>query len=126
MSEQLKVLNQVNEAVAKAGNIKQPSKKQLEKAAKQEKDYWNGMITRQEAKDLVVGLLAQEQEKLRMMYISVTTTLEALKQKGIVTDDELAEISKPIIEALYGPATTGEKEKEEATPQSTEVEEQGQ
>ena len=113
-------VDKVSEAVAEAGQIKQPTAKQLEKQKKQEKAYWGGMITRQEALDLARGIAKQQDEKLRMLYISVNTLIAMVKAKGYATEDEINEFSKPFVELIYGKAPE-EKEKEEATAEGTEA-----
>jgi len=110
----------VNNVVAQAGDINQgPTPKQMEKARKQEQAYWNGMITRREALDLVKGATAQQDEKLRMLYITTNTLLALIKDLGLATDDKINELSKPFIEMMYGPAPETSEPQEEAVQVDT-------
>jgi hypothetical protein len=111
----------VNAAVAEAGGVHQPTAKQMEKARKQEHAYWSGMITRKEAFDLVKGATAQQDEKLRMLYITTNTLLSLVKDLGLATDEKLNELSLPFVELMYGrpPEPEAQKEKEEDTAEAT-------
>ena len=107
----------VNDAVTEAGNLPVKTQKQLDKEAKQEKLYWNSMITREEARTMVLSALGEIEDKVRMMFVSTSTIMNALLQKGLVTAEELDEISKPIVQALYGmtPQAEAEPTKEDGT-----------
>ena len=107
----------VNAAVAQAGDVHQPTTKQLEKARRQEQAYWKGMITREEAMNLVKGATAQQDEKLRMLYITNNTLIALIKDLGLATDEKLNELSKPFVELMYGKPET--EQKEEGTADAT-------
>jgi tRNA(Glu) U13 pseudouridine synthase TruD len=93
----------VNEAVTKAGDLPpQKSKKQVDKEAEQEKRYWNGMISRGEVQDMINRATSQIDDRLRMLFISTSTMMNFLLQRGLATTEELDAISKPIVMQLYG------------------------
>ena len=81
----------------------EPTPKQLEKQRKKEAAYWNSMITRKEAFDLVTGKAAQQDEKLRMLYVTVNTLLALIQDLGMATPEKLDALAKPFVENMYGP-----------------------
>lgn len=93
------------------------TKKQQEKREKEQKQYWNSMITRKEAYELIGQVTMREQEKLQLIYVQCRTIADILIEKGVVTEDELNELSKKVIEELFEANPTArddyEKEKEE-------------
>ncbi len=80
------------------------SKKQLEKQEKQAKAYWNSMITRKEAFEMVQASAQESDQRLQMLLIQNRTLLEMLQLKGIATEEEINEHSKQVIESIFGPA----------------------
>lgn len=103
------------ENLAKEAGIQQSTltPKQLEKKRKQEEAYWNKMISRREAFDLMQGMVASQNDKLRRLYIVTNTLLSVIKETGLATQDQLDEYAKPFIELMYGPDTEEKKEKDE-------------
>jgi phage terminase large subunit GpA-like protein len=93
------------------------TKRQQEKQEKEAKQYWNTMISRKEAYEMVGQAVMREQEKLQMIYVQIRTMADVLIEKGVLTEDELNERSKIVIEELFGANPTArddyEKEKEE-------------
>ena len=71
--------------------------------------------------NLVRGATAQQDEKLRMLYITTNTLLSLIKDLGLATDEKLNELSLPFVELMYGkaPEPEAQKEKEEDTAEST-------
>lgn len=102
----------VNKAVAEAGDVKYLTAKQAEKQRKQEQAYWNSMITRKEARDLVAGAVSQYEDKLRLMFIATNSLIALVKDLGLCTDEKFNELSKPFVEAMYGPAPETPEEQE--------------
>jgi DNA-binding NtrC family response regulator len=84
------------------------TEKQLAKEKKQSEQYWNSMITRRECADMIKGAVEQEtdrisgilQERMTLLYIQIKTLSEYIKSTG-VTEEQLNEISKPIIAELF-------------------------
>lgn len=103
----------VNDAVAEAGSVKTLTPKQAEKQRKQEAAYWKGMISREEARSLVLAATEQQNEKLRMLYITTNTVLAIIKEKGLATEDEINQASLPFIELMYGKKPEPQNKKEE-------------
>jgi hypothetical protein len=95
------------------------TKKQQEKREREQKQYWNSMITRKEAYEMVGQAIMREQEKLQMIYVQVRTMADLLIEKSIVTEEELNDRSKKVIEELFDANPTArddyEKEKEEGS-----------
>lgn len=92
------------------------TKKQQEKQEKESKKYWGTMISRKEAYEMVGQAIMREQEKLQMIYVQVRTMADLIIEKGIVTEAELNDRSKAVIEELFDANPTArddyEKEKE--------------
>lgn len=98
-------VEKVSQAVAQAGDFKQPklTAKQAEKQAKKEKEYWNGMMTRGEVHTVLTDFSDGVNQKLQTLYIQNATLLKVLEDKGIITAEELEATGKIIIEELFGP-----------------------
>jgi len=85
---------------------KQPTKKQQEKEQKQLQAYWNSMITRRQAYQMVqeaVASMGQMSQQLQLLMIQNRTLLEMLSEKGIATEEEINEHSKKVMESIFGP-----------------------
>lgn len=90
--------------------------KRKEKEIQKQKAYWGGMITREEARDMVIKSQEPIMEQMRTMYIQIKTLTEFVLQKGLATEDELNKIGTPIYNDIYGIPTKQEvKNKEEVT-----------
>jgi intergrase/recombinase len=93
------------------------TQKQREKQEREAKKYWNTMITRQQAHQIVGEAIMREQEKTQMLYVQTRTLADILIAKGIVTEEELNEISKTVIKDLFDadptPKSDAKKKKEE-------------
>ena len=76
--------------------------KKQEKLDKQRRDYWNGMITRQEAKQLVDKALERQVQKMRVLYVANQAILDLLMDKNILTKDEIVQKNSEIIRQIYG------------------------
>lgn len=92
----------VNDAVTKAGDLPQKSKKQIDKEADEEKRYWNTMISREECRTMILSATQHMDEKLRMLFISTSTLMNFVIQRGLATTEELDVISRPIVQQMYG------------------------
>jgi hypothetical protein len=107
-------IEQVQEEVQEEPKL---TKKQQEKKEKEMKQYWNKLLTRKEVTEIVGQAVMREQEKLQMIYVQIRTMADVLIEKGVLTEDELNERSKIVIEELFGANPTArddyEKEKEE-------------
>jgi len=82
--------------------------KRKEKEIQKQKAYWNGMITREEARDMVIKSQEPLMEQMRTMFIQVKTLTEMVLQKGLATEDELNKIGVPIYNEMYGVPTKQE------------------
>lgn len=111
----------VNEAVAEAGNIPVKTQKQIDKEKKAEANYWKSMITREEARTLVIEAMGQMDEKFRMLYVTTSTLMNFVLQKGLATKEELDAISRPLVQAMYGLPDAPEPKEEEPTHAMDEV-----
>src|SRR5690606_5351328 len=83
----------------------QNAKKEAEKVKKEEqqaKKYWNTMISRGEAYQMVSEALESQNDKFRLLLIQVKTLSKVLIDNGLVTEEGLDELSKPIIKDIYG------------------------
>ncbi|AID50502.1 hypothetical protein [Bacillus phage CP-51] len=90
--------------------------KRKEKEIQKQKAYWNGMITREEARDMVIKSQEPLMEQMRTMYIQIKTLTEFMLQNGIATEEQLNEVGTPIYNEIYGIPTKQEVEnKEEVT-----------
>jgi hypothetical protein len=109
-------IEQVQEEVQEEQNPKL-TKKQQEKQEKDAKKYWNTMISRKEAYEMVGQAVMREQEKFQMLYVQCRTIADLLIAKEVVTEEELNDLSKKVIEELFDanptPRDDYEKEKEE-------------
>ena len=93
--------------------------RRMVKEQEKERQYWNSMIKRSEARDLVLAATRNSDEKMRLLYVSTNTMLAALKDKGILTEEEFNTYAKPFMEQMYGVSPDSVKEeapKEEAKP----------
>ncbi|MMZ43644.1 hypothetical protein D1872_52090 [compost metagenome] len=106
MTEKMKA-EQLAQALNKEMGMEAPklSPKQAEKKRKQEENYWNGMISRKEAFQLVKGATAQQDEKLRTLYIVTNTLLALVKDLGLADQSKLDDLSRRFVEQMYGPAS---------------------
>lgn len=107
-------VEQLNEKVAEAGNMKK-TKKQLEKEERDAKRYWNSMITRREAYEEIQQAIEPLSQQMQLLFVQNRTLIELIEKKGIATVDEINEFSKTVLESIFGTPPTDEKEKEEAT-----------
>lgn len=98
---QVSELNQKLES-AMGTPSKQKTATQQEREAKKQERYWNSMITRKEAFQMVDRAVQAEEEKLRLIFIQAKTLTNFLVSKGLCTLEELDELSKPIVEEIYG------------------------
>lgn len=80
--------------------------KQQEKEEKKAKEFWNGMITRKEAYEMVQDTYAQMQQQLQLLMIQNRTLLEMFTKKGIATEQEINDHSKEVMESIFGPLDT--------------------
>jgi hypothetical protein len=81
---------------------KQQEIKRKEKEVQRQKAYWNAMITREEARDMVIKSQEPLMEQMRTMFIQVKTLTEFVLQNGIATEEQLNEIGVPIYNEMYG------------------------
>lgn len=107
-------VQEVNEAVSEAGNVPL-SKKQQEKQEKQAKAYWNTMISRKEAYEMVQAAVEPLSQQMQLLFVQNRTLLELLDKKGIATEQEINDASREVLISIFGEPPTDEKEKEEAT-----------
>lgn len=128
MSTKQPTVQVVNEAVAEAGGIQSQTDarkmaKQAEKQRKKDEAYMNSMITRREAMDLVKGAVAPHEERERLLFIQVKTLANLLIERGMVTREELDELSLPVVGEIYGEQAVEriKKQKEEAKRQAEEA-----
>lgn len=104
-------MDAVVDAVAEAGGIPQGmTSRQAEKMRQQAKQYWKGMVSRAEAKEMVQSSVTPLIDQNRMLYIQVKTLTELLKDRLGVTEEELNELSKPVIVSIFGSAPVAEEE----------------
>ena len=82
--------------------------KQKEKQEKQAKAYWNTMISRKEAYEMVQAGLQQTEQRLQLLLIQNRTLLEILQIKDIATEEEIKEHSKEVITSIFGPLEDSE------------------
>ncbi|MNC60006.1 hypothetical protein D3C75_1098550 [compost metagenome] len=82
--------------------VSKETTKKWEKEQKREQRYLNTMISRREAMELVQGAMTQADERMRMLFISVNAIMSGLKDKGLITEQELNEYSRPFISQMYG------------------------
>jgi len=79
--------------------------KQVEKQRKKEERYWNTMISRKEAKNMVEETLEANLqgtlEKLQALYVQIRAVQEILIKTNVTTVDELNNKAKEIIEELF-------------------------
>lgn len=104
----------VNEAVKEAGDIPKLTEKQRKKLEQREKQYWDSMITRREAYEMVESAVKIASQQNKLLLLQVQTLTKFLVEKGLTTMDELNELSKSVADELYGkPPELKEKEKKE-------------
>jgi len=76
--------------------------RQEEKERDQQRRYYNGYPSRMEVGKQIHMSLEQEREHIRQVYILSRSILQVLLDKGILTEKELEDASKPFHEMLYG------------------------
>ena len=104
----------VNEAVKEAGDIPKLTEKQRKKLEQREKQYWDSMITRREAYEMVESAVKIASQQNKLLLLQVQTLTKFLVEKRLTTMDELNELSKSVADELYGkPPELEEKEKKE-------------
>jgi hypothetical protein len=111
MSEKVKgsvTVSDVNEAVEKVAP--ELTEKQRAKLEAKKQKAWNTMITRKEAYEMVNKALQETEYKLQMLFVQNRTLLELLDKKGIATEQEIDDMSKSVIESIFGPPPTQEGE----------------
>lgn len=89
--------------------------KRAEKQRKKEESYWRSMISRKEAFELVSGTAAQQDEKMRMLYVTVNTLLALVKDLGLADQNKLDALAKPFVELMYGPETERDLDEQETS-----------
>ena len=95
-------LEEVTATMASKQEERALAKKQ-EKEDKKAKEFWNGMITRREAYEMVQDTFHQTQQQLQLLMIQNRTLLEMLGEKGVATEEEINEHSKKVMESIFGP-----------------------
>ena len=113
MNEGTVSIEQVNEVVKEAGDMPKLTAKQQEKLKAKTEKAWNTMITRREAYEMMQKAIAPTEERMQMLFIQNRTLLELIVNKGIATEEDINELSKTVIESIFGTPPTDEKEKEE-------------
>lgn len=113
LKEALKASEDTKEQEAVKEQVLEMQAKQSEKEAKKAKKYWNTMITRKEAYELVSEALTPEHNKLSMMYIQLKTITDLLLDKDIVTKEELEKKSEAVLKEIYGNAEDIQEEDKE-------------
>ncbi|WCS68540.1 hypothetical protein Goe16_01260 [Bacillus phage vB_BsuM-Goe16] len=98
-----------------------------ERKAQKEKQYLNKVVTRGEVATLVNGAmqsLVEGQntlwEQQRLLYIQIQCVIELLKEKDIITDEQLEEMAKKVIKDTAGVAEELLSSVEEATKNKSE------
>lgn len=106
----------VDKLVQEAAKRKKDEKAQ-EEAKKKHERFMNQKVSRKEVMDLVTDLEAEHTAQTRMLFVQVKTLTNLIIDKGLATLDELDELSKSVMESIYGveevTKATEEKEKEE-------------
>lgn len=74
------------------------------------KKYWNTMVSRKEAYEMVNGATNALSQQLQLLMIQNRTLLEILGKKGIATEEEINEHSKEVIESIFGVPEDGKGE----------------
>ena len=105
----------VNAAVAEAGDVPVLTEKQKKRREQQEKQFWNGMVTRKEASEQMNMVATDLHNKLSLMFIQVRTMTKVLIEKGIITEEELNELSKSVVTEIYGEAPVSEATADQTT-----------
>src|SRR5690606_554319 len=80
--------------------------RQREKEEQKAKEYWNTMISRREAYEMVQETYANLAQQFQLLMVQNTTLLEILAEKGVATAEEINEHSKVVIESMFGPVPT--------------------
>ena len=91
----------VNEAVLEAGEM-ELTPKQQEKKDKEDKKYWNGMVTRKELAGLMQANGKEIESRLQILYVQNATLLEVFKAKGLISEQDMIDASKKVMEDLFG------------------------
>lgn len=107
----------LNAKIAEAGDVKQPTAKQIEKAKKDQERHWNTMISRKEASQMVENAINETRQHVQLLYVQVQSMFEALTDKGHVTVDEMEEYSKKVFDKIFGQPPVQENPEQ---PQPTE------
>ena len=94
------------------------AEKQAKKQEQQANKYWNTMISRKEAYEMVNQVTGELNQRLQILMVQNRTLLEILNKKGVATEEEINELSKEIIIDIFGEPT---KEGEENESTETEV-----
>jgi hypothetical protein len=113
-TKELEALSPANAPMGTYGKQDAAITRRMVKEQEKERQYWNSMIKRSEARDLVLAATRNSDEKMRLLYVSTNTMLAALKDKGILTEEEFNTYAKPFMEQMYGVST--DSVKEEAKP----------
>jgi hypothetical protein len=106
---------QVNETVQEAGDMPKLTAKQVEKLEAKKQREWNKMISRKEAYEMLEKAFVDSDQRMQMLFIQNRTLTELIINKGIATEEEINELSKTVIESIFGTPPVDEKEKEEET-----------
>jgi hypothetical protein len=93
----------VNEVVKEAGDMPKLTEKQRKKLEQREKQYWKSMITRAEAYEMVESAVRVATQQNKLLLVQVRTLTEFILEKGLGTKEELNQISKRIMDEMYGP-----------------------
>jgi len=109
--EAQKTVTDVNKVVAEAGDIPNPvlTEKQKAKAERDAKNYWNGMITRKEAREKIQEAVDPFRQQAQMLMVQNLSLLGILSEKGIATEEEINNYSIKVMEDIYGPMDTKEE-----------------
>jgi hypothetical protein len=93
----------VNEVVKEAGDMPKLTEKQRKKLEQRQKQYWNSMITRAEAFDMVENAVRVSTQQNKLLSVQVKALTKFIIDKGLGTEEELNEIAKQVMDELYGP-----------------------
>lgn len=80
----------------------QKKAKEAKKQERAEQRYWQSTATKAEVFGMIESNNQKKDEILRQMYIYTRALTAVLMDKGILTEEELNEATKPIIESIYG------------------------
>lgn len=100
--------SQAKEILSQVDTVKQKRKEAKERAKEEAKakEYWNTMITRREAYEMVQETYANLAQQFQLLMVQNTTLLEIMSIKGVATAEEINEHSKQVIESMFGPIPT--------------------